>query len=299
MRELRFEEVMQTFGIFYMDISITNLSCTEIPSRDSNLLCLTYKVPFLINSSDKKAARLALIPSQLSFRYPWGSSMEIRQLQELIETSPSQFLKPPSFLSEDDMQHPDSAGIFRYFSKDIWDLAGDYFHGTTTNLDISDLSAAMKIWTIPHLKAHCHYITLQPSFDAIEVEGKLSRTSFLGRRAHFFPPEDEVDGHPCAAYLSLETSYLAMYYRASKLSEQSRTKIDEDLDNIFALLECLPASRREKKKMIVWKAENECLQFIVNSSLYRVAHVISDRKRPTHRVQLTQTMLKRKLNPRL
>ncbi len=300
MRELRFEGVMRTFGIFYMDISLTNLTCAEIPEEDSALLVHMYKVPFLqvAGSSNKNTARLALIPSQLSFQHPWGSSIDILQLQDLIDTCPSQFLKSPTFLSEMDMQHPDSAGIFQYFSKDIWNLAGDFFHGTTSNLNTSNLSAAMEVWTIQNLQAHCHQISLQPSFDAIEVEGNLPKTSFLGRRVHFFPDEDEADTHPCGAYLQSETSYLSIYYRASKQSEDSHAKIDEDLDKIFSLLECLPASKKEKNKIVIWRVEQDLLQFIVNSSLYRVK-CVTGRKIFTHRAQLTQTMLKKKLNPRL
>ena len=298
MRELRFEAVMRTLGIFYMDISLTNLICAEVPKEDSALLVNLYKVPFLAGSSSKETARLALIPSQLSFQHPWGSSINISQLQDLIDTCPSQFLKSPTFLSEMDVQHPDSAGIFQLFSKDIWNLAGDFFHGTASNLDTSSLSAAMEIWTIRKLQAHCHQIALHPSFDAIEVEGTLPKTSFLGRRVHFFPDEDETDTHPCGAFLESETSYLSIYYRASKQSEDSRAKIDEDLDKIFSLLECLPASKKEKNKIVIWRAEQNLLQFVVNSSLYRVKRV-TGQKFSTHRAQLTQTMLKKKLNPRL
>jgi len=296
MRELRFEKVIQTFGIFYMDISMTHLFCSEIPREDSPLLTHKFKTPFLTGGSEKTVGRLALIPSQLSHQYPWGDSIDINQLQDLIETCSSQFLKPPSFLSEDAMKHPDSAGIFRYFSKEIWLLADDYFCGTASDVDVSDLTAAMKVWTIQKLKGLCRHIALQPSFDGIEVEGNLPKTSFLGRRVHFFPEETDVDGHPCGGYLSSETSYLSMYHKALGKGEDSRTKINEDLDKIFSLLQCLPASRQERNKMVIWKAGGEhFLQFVVNSSLYHVARVISGRKPSNHRVQLTAKMLKKKL----
>ncbi len=181
LHKLCFKEIIQTFGIFYMDISVKTLFCIQIPWHDSAYLAHIFKTPFITSSSDnKKTAPLALIPSQLSHEYSWGYSIPIKQLQELINTSPSQFLKPPSFLSEDDMQYPDSAEIFQYFSKEIWLLARADFHGTSANLDISDLTSAMKIWTIQQLKIHCHHIVLLPTFDGIEVEEKLPKMSFLG-----------------------------------------------------------------------------------------------------------------------
>jgi hypothetical protein len=302
LRELRFEEIIRTFGIFYMDISLKTLFCLQIPKQDSPYLVHVFKTPF-ITTSDNKAAPLALIPSQLSHQYPWGYSIQINQLQELIDTSPSQFLKPPSFLSEDDMQHPDSAGIFRYFSKDIWLLAREDLHQTSSNLDISDLTSAMKIWTTRQLKIHCHHVVLLPTFDRIEVDGKLPKTSFLGRRSFFFPEEKEIGTHPCHAYLSSQTSYLSLYYKAVKQGEDSQRRINQDLDRIFSLLQCLPASIKKKQKIVIWQSGTErSLQFVINSAFYHVGRVTPSRPYQdpsSRRVQLTQPMLKKMLNPRL
>jgi len=108
------------------------------------------------------------------------------------------------------MKHPNSAEIFQYFSKEIWLLADDYFCGTASNVDVSDLTDESMDSTEIERPLLSHR-TIQPSFDGIEVEENLPKTSFLDRRAHFFPEETDVDGHPCGGYLSSETSYLSMY----------------------------------------------------------------------------------------
>jgi len=78
--------------------------------------------------------------------------------------------------------------------------------------------------------------------------------------------------------------------------EDSRTKINEDLDKIFSLLQFLPASRQERNKMVIWKVGGKrFLQFVVDLSLYRVAHISSGQNHSNHRVQLTAKMLKKKL----
>jgi hypothetical protein len=303
MRELRFQEVMNTFGIFYMDISLINLSCSEIPGEDSPLLINKFKTPFLPKSPSKqKISRLALVASRLSQQYPWGDTIGIRQLQELINTCPSQFLAWPAFLTEDDMKHPDSAGIFRAFSIQIWLLSRDYFHAIPGDINVSDLTAAMKVWTVEGLKDRCQHISLQPTFNAIEAVGKLPQTSFLGRRSHFFPDENEVGAHPCDGYLVSDTSYLSMYHKALSLGgDDARMKINDDLERILALLQCLPASSKDRGKIVIWKVgSDDCLQFIVNSSLYRAKWVSarSVHSQPRPRPQLTQAMLRKKLNVR-
>ena len=302
MADLRFREVMNTFGIFYMDISLSKFFCAEIPPQDSPRLAQKYKTPFLPKSPSKKAiSRLTLVSNQVSHRFPWGKSISVKQLRELLQSCPSQFVIPPTFLDEEDMKHPDSAGIFCYFSKDIWGLASNYFHGNPAQMVEMNLTSAMKLWTIEVLHNFCPNVSFQPTFDGVEVEGKLPQTSFSSRRLHFFPIEDEITSHPCAAFLTSETSYLSMYHEAlQKCDFESEKKLNGDLDRILSLLQCLPDSSRERGKMVIWKASSEeGLQFLVNSSLYRVKQISarSAYAKTISRAQLTQAMLKKKLKP--
>jgi hypothetical protein len=301
--ELRFEEVINTVGIFFMDISLITLSCSEIPSEDSPLLAHKFKTPFLPKASRKgQISHHALVNSKFSQRYPWGDTIGLKHLQELIDTCHSQFLSSPTFLTENDMEHPDSAFLFRVFSIQIWLLARDYFHRIPSDVGASDLTAAMKLWTVEGLKNICPHISLLPTFNGIEVEGKLPQTSFLSRRSHFFPDESETEMHPCAGFLASETSYLSMYHAALRVrGHDSCIKINQDLDRILSLLQCLPASSKDRGKVVIWKAGSErCLQFVVNSSLYRAKRVTarSGHSQPSPRPQLTQNMLKKMLNPR-
>ena len=302
LRELRFQEIKNTFGIFYMDISPIDLSCLQIPAKDSPLLVQKFKIPFLpITPSKPKISRLALVKSQLSQRYPWGDSLGIKLLRELINTEPS-FLSPPQFLTEDDMRHPDSVTIFRLFSTDIWKLAGSFFHGIPDGIDVADLTSAMKIWTLESLKARCRCISLQPTFDEIEVEGKLPQTSFRGRISHYFPNKDEIAAHSCAGFLASPTSYLSTYHKALAFGgSDDHMKLNEDLEEILSRLQCLPGSSRERGKLVIWRGGSEGLQFIVNSSLYRTKRITakSSRFQPSPRAQLTRAMLEKILNPRL
>ena len=300
MTDLRFQEVMTTFGIFYMDISLSNFFCAEIPQQDSLRLAHKFKTPFLPKSPSKKAlSRSTLVSNQISKPFPWGKSISLKQLRELLNSCPSQFVNPPTFLHEEDMKHPDSAGIFCYFSKGIWSLASSYFHGNPGQMVDMDLASAMKLWTIAVLQNCCPNISFQPTFDGLEVEGKLPQTTFSNRRIHFFPPiEDSITSHPCAAFLTSETSYLSMYHTALQQCDSER--INDDLDRILSLLQCVPDSSWERGKMVIWKASREGgLQFLVNSSLYRVKQVSakSGYVKPIARAQLTQAMLKKKLKP--
>jgi len=88
----------------------------------------------------------------------------------------------------------------------------------------------------------------------------------------------------------------SLYHKALEKGEDSRTKINEDLDKIFSLLQFLPASRQERNKMVIWKVGGQrFLQFVVDSLLYHVAHISSGQSHSNHRVQLTAKMLKKKL----
>lgn len=300
LHELRFQEVMHTFGIFYMDISLSSLSCAEVPAQDSPRLAHKFKTPFLPKFPSKNAiSQLMLVSSQISHRYPWGDSIAIKQLQVLLNSCPLQFVSPPTFLCEEDMDHPDSVGIFCYFSKNIWNLASDYFHGKPAEMIEMGLTGAMKLWTIGVLKDCWTNVSFQPTFDGVEVEGKLSHTSFFGRKTHFFPTEDEIVSHPCAAFLTSEISYLSMYHKAlHHCDDNSQERLNGNLDQILSLLQCIPASSQERGKIVIWKASSEQgLQFLVNSSLYHVKRVSArnDHTKASPRAQLTQAILRKRL----
>jgi len=65
--ELCFEETIDMFGIFYMDISLINLTCDEIPREDSRYLAQLFKIPFAKHSVKKKKKAPHLHSSQVRF----------------------------------------------------------------------------------------------------------------------------------------------------------------------------------------------------------------------------------------
>ena len=218
-------------------------------------------------------------------------------LRELINTEP-RFLSPQQFLTEDDMRHLDSATIFHLFSTDIWKLAASFFHGNPDGINAVDLTSAMELWTLESLKACCHSISLQPTFDKIEVEGKLPQTSFLGRISHYFPNKNEITDHPCAGFLASPTSYLSTYHQALALGgNDDHIKLNGDLEEILSLLQCLPGSSKERGRLVIWRGGSEGLQFIINSSLYHTKRITakSSHFQPSPRAQLTRNMLEKKL----
>jgi hypothetical protein len=88
-----------------------------------------------------------------------------------------------------------------------------------------------------------------------------------------------------------------MYHQVLKLP--GGNSINEDLDKILSLLQYLPASGNCREKIVIWKLEGR-LQFYVNSSLYCLKRITAmpDKPQKNPRPQVTQAMLKKKLNLR-
>lgn len=296
LRELRFEEVMMSFGIFFVDLSPRTLASQYIQREDPHILAIAHKTPFHNTVKSKyKIQDSTLIPRIASGAYPWGAHLGISKLNELLLENSDQFLRDPILLTEDDMRHPDSAQIFRSFSSDIWLLADEYLSGAR-NDQYPTLSGAMESWTTQGIQRRCHEIILLPTFDQLQVTGKLSQRQFSGKRSFFFPPEDALGSHPCKGFTVTDNTYLSIYYRSLKAgSSDSRIRLNSDLDSILEALQCLPACHKERGKQVIWRVSNGRLQFETNSAYYPITGVSAERTQVTRRAQVGAATLKKKL----
>lgn len=296
LRELRFEEVMMSFGIFFVDMSPKTLASDYIRREDPHSLVTVYKTPFHTPVKSKSRVQdSTLIPRVASEEYPWGTNLGISRLNELLSENSDQFLRDPILLTEADMSHPDSAQIFRSFSSDIWLLANEYLSGTR-NDQYPTLSTAMESWTTQGIRTRCHEIILLPTFDHLKVTGKLPQRQFKGKRPFFFPPEDALGSHPCQGFTVTDSTYLSLYHRSLKAgSNDSQVRLNRDLDSILEALQCIPACLKERGRHVVWRGSDGRLQFETNSNYYPVAGVSAERAPATRRAQIGAAALKKKL----
>jgi hypothetical protein len=300
LREMRFEEVIMSHGIFFLhELDLKKNQVPGLSSKDSKRLSEAYDTPFKLEKSTKEAPPQMQLTSRCATEdYPWGKMVTYSQLNKIIQTVSNQLLKTPDMFPPDSLKHPDSALLFMSFTSQIWLLiAGGFTVDSETSYE--NLEDAIGVWTLENIREKCSdSIIVHPTYDGLVVERKTkSKDMFGGRRKFFFPLKDDLNGSPLEAFAKYDPYYLNMYHQILETQEEeSIRKLDEDLDLIFSKLQCLPASVRERNKDVLWTTHEGKLEFVLNAAYYRIGGVFFEKEsRVVRRAQLTNTAIDKKL----
>ena len=300
LRELRFEEVIMSYGIFFLhELDLKKNQVPGLSTEDSKRLCEAYDTPFKLEKSIKKAPPLMQLTSQRATAdYPWGKMVTYAQLNEIIQTVPNQLLKTPNTFPTDSLKHPDSALLFMSFTSQIWLLITEGFT-VDSETSFESLEDAIDVWTLKGIQEKCsNGIIVHPTYDGLVVERKNKpKDVFGGRKKFFFPSKDELNSSPLKPFSKYEAYYLNVYHQILETQEEeSIRKLDEDLDLIFSKLQCLPASIRERNKDVLWTTHEGKLEFVLNATYFRIGGVFFEKEsRVVRRAQLTNTAVDKKL----
>lgn len=301
LRELRFEEVMMGWGIFFLhDLNIKSLRLEGVPEGDTARLVKAYKTPFKEPEQNDITLPLflELSRSQAKKEFPFGETVPESRFEELINTQPDQFLRKPDSVDVFSLKHEDSEYLFRSFTSQIWLLVDKKFCNFQPPFP-SDLGAAMEFWTVQNIKEICGSVVILPTYDGLILTGrkKIKGATFGKRKQYFFPPASDLQKSPLEPFAGHQTHYLWNYYRILETNTKEKIKsLDNDLDLIFSQLQCLPASIRERGKDTVWKSQQGKVAFVVNAAFCRVKTIRAKKLNISRcRAQLTGPALQKRL----
>lgn len=276
LRDLRFQEVMMSFGYFALhNVNISQASLSDIDKEDPQKLQMAYKLR--THKSRAAPTTMRLLPN-VSEEYPWGNFLTIERLKELLRGEPSQFLRDPDAVEEKSLKHLDSSRLFTLFSQQIWILLVE---NNQSQQPAGNLEEAMARWSHNEIQQTGYSITFLPTYEGLPTQGdpKLPQTpSFLEARGLFFPDRNDLKNHPCRCFADYGHGYLFQYYNILENgSPIDAEDLNDDLNCIFALLQCLPGSSQHKTRTVIWRYsdENELL-FIANPRYYRAEGVCVD-----------------------
>ena len=83
LRELRFEEVIMSHGIFFLhELDLKKNQVPGLSSKDSKRLSEAYDTPFKLEKSSKEAPpQMQLTSRRATEDYPWGKMLTFRLFQ--------------------------------------------------------------------------------------------------------------------------------------------------------------------------------------------------------------------------
>ena len=308
LRDVRFEEVMMSFGIFFLqELDVENGMLPDIQEEDDLEVQRTYGKTTINKVFQKqttsKYPSLALKKNALEEEYPWGASIPWKVLEELLSTVPGQFLSPVDF-DESSLGLQESKFLFIQFSGEIWLSAHSHYLKGGQCPEVHTLQDAIELWTLNGLKKTVTNFIILPSGHGLPgcpPRHAQSQLSFEDRMSIYFPSPGVVSSHQASVlkHYSHNMAYLDVYHKHLKeLGEEKGSLLDRDLRLIFSHLQCLPTAAGDKKPHVVWQAHHSKLQFVANSRYYRISSIGHPEKsltQTTHKAQLPGTVIERRI----
>jgi hypothetical protein len=302
LRDLRFEEVMMTFGLFFLqDLDVESAILPEIEEEDDVEVQRAYGNAVKRFSKKKilEYPPLALTKHALQDEYPWGSIISWKLLEQLLSTVPHQFLRPVDF-NQNDIYLQESKFLFLQFSGQIWLSAHPYYLKGQQSPSLDTFEAAINLWTINGLKEVITDFVILPSGHGLPgcpIRHVDSQKSFEDRMSIYFPPPASQQTSLLKHY-SRNMAYLEVYYQYLKeWKDEKKDHLNKDLRLIFSHIQCLPAVAQDKKTLVLWKAHQNKMQFVANSKYYPITEIGKPIKSAqiTHRAQLPGTVIERQI----
>jgi hypothetical protein len=308
LRDLRFEEVMMSFGAFFLqELNTETGLLPDIQQEDDLEVQRAYGKTIIKAPKKRKVSKypdLALNKHALDEKnYPWGTCVQWKILEELLSTVPEQFLRPIDF-DESSLNLQESKFLFMQFSGEIWLSAHSHYLKGGQYPEVHTLQDAINLWTVDGLKTFVTDFIILPSGHGLPgcpPRHTPSQQSFGDRMSFYFPSSSVVSSYPTSLWnhYSHHMAYLDVYHTYLKeLDAEKQDLLDSDLRLIFSHLQCLPTGASSKRPHIVWQAHQNKLQFVANSRYYRISGIGQSTKslmQTTHKAQLPGTVIQRRI----
>jgi hypothetical protein len=270
LRDVRFQEIMSDYGMFFLHDLNLDLHCIEeIPVEDPEDCQKAMRLK-------GKAARplTTTHPSNPvpTGHYPLGEMPTWSEVKAFIGQGADIFMNQWVWNPEWDEENAQAAQLFVRFTR-------EYF--ATLNLDSlranapspMNLEDAMKAWTVGEMKitlTSCQFVASNHG-----LKGKFS-----GARSHgfkdialgFFPPDSEPYRNSSWAPF-LQHGYMGEYFRRKRqLDEEDGEALVDAICNIFGRLHCLPVivTPTPKSKGKVWTASEGGIHILANPIFYKL-----------------------------
>jgi len=180
------------------------------------------------------------------------------------------------------MQDEDNAFhmLFKVFTRELWMSVASHVIDSNKLPNPKHLEEAMSTWTPQRIeqilgKDRCCFL---PSTHGLvgKYPKNAQSTSFVEMRTIFFPALDvPIRNNSIWNVYAQHGAYIDTYHGyLRRWPEDDITRLNDYLDGIFSNLQCLPASKPpDKSGTVVWSAVAGKIQFLTNSSFYRIEEV--------------------------
>jgi hypothetical protein len=274
LRDVRFEEIMDDYGMFFLhDLDLEHHCILGIPSTDP----VACKEAMSRNGKGHKPLMVAPPPSSgPSGLYPIGDSPAWAEIKAFIGRGAQTFMYAWVWDPDWDGVHEIAAQLFVRFSREYFvTLKDDALRADAPSPTC--LKEAMEAWAVVELSntlVSCWFVASNHG-----LKGNFPGARSLSFRDHarmFFPTTpDHILNSAWSPFL--QHGYIGRYLRElEKLDDDDdRQSLTDAIADIFGRLHCLPVivTPTQRSKGRIWTTSHEGIHLLTNPMFYKLKRV--------------------------
>jgi hypothetical protein len=267
--------------VFLHDFDFQSHRLAEIDQQDSQKL-MDLGGPMIRHpqpSHTQQTRPLQLSDGQDQEDFPWGQAPSWQRIQDLLRTECCGFLRRWEFTLGNG-EYDAYQKLFKVFTRDVWLSLGSHVVASNRLPNPRSLEEAMRTWTPERIeqilgKDRCHFLPSTHGLTGKYPKNTHSK-SFTDMRTIFFPGLDvNIRKDSIWDAYTRPGTYIHIYHGyLEHWSDDDIQMLHDYLDSIFSNLQCLPPSKApDTSGTMIWSAVGGKIQFVTNSSFYRIKEV--------------------------
>jgi hypothetical protein len=274
---LNYKQNCDRFGMFFLDLDETTQAdaIPEIRTADvvRELKLKTFR---------RRKPLQERLPDDDDLEYPLGHAPTWKEITSSLQANPTTLI--PSWeapleltrYTDCEPQTPEScaAEIFVTFTSHLWILLHPFWR-TRPEMTIKPrtLADALQYWSVDFIMEEVDAVDFRPCHSGQYSAPGRPTMSFSDRRKMYFP----VDSKGLAKIwrCALEPpGYISVYQnQRRRLAPECRDTLDDCLEGLLGMCQCLPDSSRPKSGGCIWSLKQKKIVVLTNPAFYKIKKI--------------------------
>jgi hypothetical protein len=280
---LNYKRNCDTFGMFFIPMQDPNRPwiIDDLPEIDTTEVVRELKLT--VTRPRKPQPERQEQEDEDETRYPLGEAPTWKQISGCLQADPTILIprwEEPLEIERYMDGEPDSVEnhaveIFITFTCHIWILLNPSWRTRPENrINPETLTAALRCWSVDAILGEVLDTTFKPCHSGLDGGPGRPSASFSERRKVYFPDDDPQTLTKVWKRIGENPGYIFKYYECRRgLEPESKRLLDECLDELLELCQCLPDSSRSKSGGWIWKVERKKIVILTNPRFYRLKRI--------------------------
>ena len=279
---LNYKRNCDTFGMFFIPLKKPEYpwSIEDLPDIDIIEIVRELKVTSIQPRQPQRDQRNILDNEE---RYPLGEAPTWKQISSSLQSDPT-VLIPRWEVPEEMERYTDSkpgtteryaTNIFIAFTCHLWIFLNPSWRIRPENpINPATLPDALRCWSVDAVLGEIKATFFKPCHSGLEGGPGRPAMSFSERRKIYFPV-DEAQKLPKAwKTLTQSPGYISKYLQVrKKLDQGAKALLDEHLEELLGLCQCLPDSAQSQSSGRIWRVERQRIVVLTNPNFYQLKKI--------------------------